>query len=586
MKLMKRLFYIFPCKQRWQFAGLFFLQLIETLLDFFGISLILPFVNILVNAQTLRGAGWYGVVSRLIGAEDTASVLLFITLLMIAVYIVKNLFMLFLLNLRVRFIGTNKVKMGTRMITCYMHKPYTFHLQRNTAEIIRNINGDVSGAFTVISSIFSLISDVLIVAALVVYLFAVDFAMTLGVMGALAVCSAIYFLFVRKAIRNMGQKNRKVTARMYKAIQQAMGGIKEVKIMGREKYFAEVYKDAGIESVCLSKRYSVLSAVPGRLIETLCMCTILGILALKIASGENLSEVVPSLSAFAVAAIRLLPRANGINSCINSITYSMPSLEALYDDLVESDREEAERLREAEAKKQEIKTVAHGEEQDILVRGVTYTYPNKNEPVLQNVSLTIAHGSSVGIVGATGAGKTTLVDLILGLLKPDSGTICYGTLDIHEDYTQWQKHIGYIPQTIYLVDDTIRSNVALGIDADRVDDEAVWNALESAQLADFVRSLEDGLDTVIGERGVRISGGQRQRIGIARALYYDPEILFFDEATSSLDNETEAAVMESINALGSRKTMIIVAHRLTTLRGCDKIYRVDEAGVKETRLEL
>lgn len=586
MKLMKRLFYIFPCKQRWQFAGLFILQLIETLLDFFGISLILPFVNILVNAESLHGAGWYGLVSRLIGAEDTASVLLFITLLMIAVYIVKNLFMLFLLNLRVRFIGTNKVKMGTRMITCYMHKPYTFHLQRNTAEIIRNINGDVGGAFAVISGIFSLISDILIVVALVVYLLAVDFAMTLGVMGALAVCSAIYFLFVRKAIRNMGQKNRKVTARMFKAIQQAMGGIKEVKIIGREKYFAEVYNDAGIESVRLSKQYSVLSAIPGRLIETLCMCTILSILALKIASGEDLSEVVPSLSAFAVAAIRLLPRANGINNSINSITYSMPSLEALYDDLVESDREEAERLREAEAKKQQKKTVAHGEEQDIFVRGVTYTYPNKNEPVLQNVSLTIAHGSSVGIIGATGAGKTTLVDLILGLLKPDSGTICYGTLDIHEDYAQWQKHIGYIPQSIYLVDDTIRSNVALGIDAEQIDDEAVWSALENAQLADFVRSLEDGLDTIIGERGVRISGGQRQRIGIARALYYDPEILFFDEATSSLDNETEAAVMESINALGSRKTMIIVAHRLTTLRGCDKIYRVDEAGVKETRLEL
>ena len=586
MKLIKRLFYIFPCKQRWQFAGLFLLQLIETLLDFFGVSLILPFVNVLVNAEALRGAGWYGMVSRLIGADDTASILLFITLLMIAVYIVKNIFILFLLNLRVRFIGTNKVKMGAKMIDCYMHKPYTFHLQRNTAEIIRNINGDVGGAFSVISNIFSLISDILIVIALVVYLFAVEFAMTLGVMLALAACSAVYFLFVRKKIRTVGQENRKVTARMYKAIQQAMGGIKEVKVMGREKYFAEVYNEAGIESVRLSKRYSVISAIPGRLIETLCMCTILGILALKIATGQELSSVVPSLSAFAVAAIRLLPRANSINSCINSITYNMPSLEALYDDLTESDREEAERLREAEEKKQQKKTVSIGAEQDIFVRGVTYTYPNKTEPVLKNVSLRVEHGSSVGIVGVTGAGKTTLVDLILGLLKPDSGTICYGTLDIHEDYAQWQKHIGYIPQAIYLVDDTIRSNVALGVNAEQIDDAAVWRALENAQLADFVRTLENGLDTVIGERGIRISGGQRQRIGIARALYYDPEILFFDEATSSLDNETEAAVMESVNALGSQKTMIIVAHRLTTLRGCDKIYRVDEAGVEETRLEI
>lgn len=586
MKLMKQLSYIFPPKQRWQFAGLFLLQLIETCLDFLGISLILPFVNVLVNADTLREAGWYVMVSGLVGSAETAPVLLFITLLMITVYIVKNAFMLFLLNLRVRFIGTNKVKMGTKMITCYMYKPYTFHLQRNTAEIIRNINGDVGGAFNVISNIFALISDVLIVIALVVYLLAVDFTMTIGVMLALALCSAIYFLFVRKKIRTLGRENRKVTARMYKAIQQAMGGIKEVKIMGREKYFAEVYNEAGIESVRIGKRYAVISAIPARLIETLCMCTILGVLAIKIAGGENLTEVVPRLSAFAVAAIRLLPRANGINACINSITYNMPSLEALYDDLRESEREEAERLREIEQKKQQKKTVSVGQEEDIFVRGVTYTYPNKNEPVLKNVDLTIAHGSSVGIVGATGAGKTTLVDLILGLLKPDSGTICYGTLDIHEDYAQWQKHIGYIPQTIYLVDDTIRSNVALGIESDRVDDTTVWRALENAQLAEFVRSLENGLDTVIGERGVRISGGQRQRIGIARALYRDPEILFFDEATSSLDNETEAAVMESINALGSQKTMIIVAHRLTTLRGCDKIYRVDEAAVEETRLEF
>ena len=204
MKLMKRLFYIFPAKQRWQFAGLFFLQLIETFLDFFGVSLILPFVNVLVNADALHEAGWYVMVSRLIGSDKTASVLLFITLLMIAVYIVKNLFMLFVLSLRVRFVGTNKIKMGTKMITCYLHKPYTFHLQRNTSEIIRNINGDVTGAFNVINNIFVLISDVLIVLSLVAYLFAVDYAMTLGVMLALALCSAVYFLFVRNKIRELG----------------------------------------------------------------------------------------------------------------------------------------------------------------------------------------------------------------------------------------------------------------------------------------------------------------------------------------------------------------------------------------------
>ncbi|MGM9563530.1 MAG: ABC transporter ATP-binding protein [Faecousia sp.] len=585
MKLTKKLFYIFSVKQRWQFAGLFLLQLIETCLDFLSISLILPFVNVLISAGSMQDSWWYILITGLLHTSSTKSVLLFLTLLMIVIYIVKNLFILLVMTVRIRFIGTSKIKMGTRMMQCYMQKPYTFHLQRNTSEIIRNINGDVNGAFTVISSIFSLISDILIVAALTVYLFAVDYVMTLGIMAALAVCSCVYFLFVRRKVRTTGQETRKITARMYKAIQQAMGGIKEVKVMGREKFFSDVYAEAGAESVRLNCRYSIINAIPARLIETLCMCTILGIIAVKIACGEDLSTVVPSLSAFAIAAIRLLPRANSINGCINSITYSMPSLEALYDDLTESDREEEERQKMIEEKKQRHKAVEPGNERHIFARNLTYTYPNKQEPVLKNVNLTIRDGETVGIVGVTGAGKTTLVDLLLGLLKPDSGTVCYGAMDIYEDYAQWQKHIGYIPQNIYLVDDTVRNNVALGVEEEKIDEDAVWQALENAQLADFVRSLEDGLDTVIGERGVRISGGQRQRIGIARALYYDPEILFFDEATSSLDNETEAAVMESINALGSRKTMIIVAHRLTTLRDCDHIYKVEDGNVVETTLE-
>ncbi len=586
MEFIKKLCYIFTGKQRWQFAGLFVLQLFETCLDFFGVSLILPFVNVLVSSEGMHGTWWFKLISTITGASTVNGVLLFIIFLMMAVYIIKNLFVFLMLNLRIKFINTSKGKMGTRMMNCYMHKPYTFHLQRNTSEILRNISGDVNGAFSVIGTIFSLIADILIVVALAVYLFAVDFVLTMGILIAMAICSAVYFLVVRKKIRTTGEETRKVTSKMYKAIAQAMGSIKEVKIMGREPFFTHVYKEAGIESVELGRKYALISAIPARLMETLCICTILGIMALKIMTGGDLREVLPSLSAFAVAAIRLMPKANGINGCINSITFNMPSLDALYEDLTESDREEAECLKEIEEKKKQQKKVADDQQQDIFVRNVTFTYPKKNVPVLENVSLTVKHGESVGIVGATGAGKTTLVDLILGLLKPEAGTICYGEMDIHEDYGRWQKHIGYIPQTIYMIDDTIRNNIALGVDATKIDEAAVWRALENAQLADFVRSLDEGLDTVIGERGVRISGGQRQRIGIARALYYDPEILFFDEATSSLDNATEAAVMESINSLGSQKTMIIVAHRLTTLKGCDRIYCVEGATVTETELEL
>ncbi len=585
MKLIRELRYIFPKRQWVLFGALFFLQLIETILDFAGISLILPFVNVLIRADELNGAWWYRLIADLIHTDSTQSVLLFLTFLMMAVYVAKNLYILLLVNLRIRFISANRIRMGAKMLTCYMHKPYTFHLQRNTAEIIRNVNGDVASAFSVISTIFSLISDVLIILVLIVYLLAVDIWMTLGVLCALIVCSAVYFLIVRRKVRKIGQENRIYGAKLIKSVHQSMGGIKEVKVMGREQYFADAYAEAGAQYVAQQRRFNVISAIPGRLIETLCMCSVLGVIAVRISAGGELTAIVPGLSAFAVAAIRLLPRANSVNSSINSITYNLPALESLYEDLKESERQEQERQLEIAEKKQRNKAVPVGAESDILLKNISYTYPNKDKPVLCDVNLRIEHGTSVGIVGVTGAGKTTLVDIILGLLKPDTGTVCYGALDIHEDYAQWQKHIGYIPQNIYLIDDTIRRNVALGVQEEAISDEAVWRALEHAQLAGFVRELKDGLDTVIGERGVRISGGQRQRIGIARALYDDPEILFFDEATSSLDNKTEEAVMESVHAIGGGKTIILVAHRLTTLKDCDRIYKVVNGGVELTTLE-
>ena len=333
--------------------------------------------------------------------------------------------------------------------------------------------------------------------------------------------------------------------------------------MGRERFFVAEYEHAGAQSVELGRKYSIMAALPNLLIETLCVCSVLGVVAYRIASGADLAAVVPSLSAFALAAVRLLPRVSSINSAINTI------------DLQESEREARA------AAQRELTPDPAQPAGDIVLTNVSYTYPDRGERVLQNVSLRIRRGQCVGIVGVTGAGKTTLVDVMLGLLRPDSGTVCCGAQDICENNAAWQRQIGYIPQSIYLTDDTIRSNVALGLAPEQIDEAAVWRALESAQLADFVRGLQDGLDTVIGERGVRLSGGQRQRVGIARALYRDPEIVFFDEATSSLDSETEAAVMQAVHALGAEKTIIIVAHRLTTLRDCDVIYRVTGGGVEE-----
>ncbi len=575
MKLLRELRDIFPRKQRLLFLLLFFLQWIGTAFDFFGVSLILPFLNVLLNPTASHNAAWYRWLAGMLHAETDSAVLLALTFTIMAVYIVKNLYRLLMLQLSVRFVAANRVRMGARMLRCYMDKPYTFHLQRNTAEILRSITGDVGGAFAVVSTLMGLVSSVLIVAVLVVFLLVVDVWMTLAVSAALLVCSALYFFLVRGRIRKAGAESRDYSAKMYKAIHQAIGGIKEVKLMGREQFFAEEYERAGAQSVELGRRYSIMAALPNLLIETLCVCSVLGVVAYRIASGADLAAVVPSLSAFALAAVRLLPRVSSINSAINTIAFQRPALDALHRDLQESEREARA------AAQRELTPDPAQPAGDIVLTNVSYTYPDRGERVLQNVSLRIRRGQCVGIVGVTGAGKTTLVDVMLGLLRPDSGTVRCGARDICENNAAWQRQIGYIPQSIYLTDDTIRSNVALGLAPEQIDEAAVWRALESAQLADFVRGLQDGLDTVIGERGVRLSGGQRQRVGIARALYRDPEIVFFDEATSSLDSETEAAVMQAVHALGAEKTIIIVAHRLTTLRDCDVIYRVTDGGVEE-----
>ena len=408
----------------------------------------------------------------------------------------------------------------------------------------------------------------------------VDFWLTFAIVSGLVLYSVVYFLIVRGKLKAAGEERRALSMRMIKAIYQAVGGIKEVKVMGRERYFVDSYGANGEAYIQNQKRYTVLSNVPKRLIEILCVTGVLGLVAVKIATRQNLSTIVGSLSAFAVAAIKLMPSANSTNSIINSMSYQMPGLDAICEIIDDNWGKSIEAAQLCREDRSHVDQLPH---RDIVIDHVSFTYPEAEVPVLKDVSLTVHPGTSVGIVGVTGAGKTTLVDIILGLLEPQDGQIRYGDRDIREDYAAWQSRIGYIPQNIYLTDESIRANVALGIYEDKIDDAQIWRALEGAQLADFVRGLKNGLDTVIGERGVRISGGQRQRIGIARALYHNPDILFLDEATSALDTETERAVMESIQLLSREKTCIIIAHRLSTIEKCDEIYRVEDGSVFRTK---
>ena len=578
--LFAKLKMIFPRKERRYFVLLFFLILIGTALDFMGVSLILPLVNLLVSPDKLAAKGWYQLLLRVFPVEDPNTMLLVLVLVIMAVYVVKNLYAIYMSVVQGIFLARNRINTSARLLDCFMRKPYTFHLQHNSAEVLRAINNDVSSAYEIVSSIMGLITNGLISVLLIVYLILVDFWLTFAIVLGLAVYSVCYFLVVRKRLKAAGQESREINVRMIKATVQAVGGIKEVKVMGRERFFVDSYSENGSAFIRIRRRLAILSGVPRHLIEILCVCGVLGLVAVKIGLHQDLSAVVGSLSAFAVAMIKLMPSANSINGTISGISYRMPGLNAvceLIDDNWGADISKATLDTTIRDRTQKAKQA------DIRVEHVSFTYPETDKPVLTDVDLTVKAGTSVGIMGVTGAGKTTLVDIILGLLEPQEGRILFGGEDIRENYGEWQSRIGYIPQRIYLVDDSIRANVALGVYPDQIDDAKVWKALDDAQLGDFVRGLKNGLDTTIGEMGARISGGQRQRIGIARALYYDPDVLFLDEATAALDTGTERAVMEAVNALSREKTCIIIAHRLSTIENCDVIYEVKDGRAIQRR---
>ena len=574
--LLRKLKMIFPRKERRYFLLLFFLILIGTVFDFLGVSLILPLVNLLVTPGALEQKTWYRVLHTILPIRDRNTMLLVLVLLIMAVYVLKNLYAIYMSVVQSVFLARNRIGTSARLLDCYMRKPYTFHLQHNTAEVIRSINSDVASAYNLVSSLISLITNCLITVLLILFLLLVDFGLTMTIVAGLLIYSVTYFLLVRKKLHETGQETRRLNVAMIKAIQQSVGGIKEVKVMGREDYFVDTYAANGEAYIRNMRRFSILSGVPKRLMEILCISGVLGLVAVKISLRQDLSGIVGSLSAFAVAALKLIPSANSINSIVNSMSYHVPGLNAVCEII---DDNWGNSFGNAKLTPASSPRVHDARLADIQIENLSFTYPNMEQPVLENVDFQIKAGSSVGIIGVTGAGKTTLVDIILGLLEPQEGRVLYGGEDIRKNYASWQARIGYIPQNIYLTDESIRANVALGIFAEQVDDAQVWKALEAAQLADFVRSLKEGLDTVIGERGVRISGGQRQRVGIARALYYNPDILFLDEATSSLDTETERAVMESVHKLSRKKTCIIIAHRLSTIESCDEIYRVKDGRV-------
>jgi ATP-binding cassette subfamily C protein len=544
------------------------MMLVGAVLEMVGVGAIPAFVALLSDPSRITRFAVASKVMTALGADTNTKLALTAAVILLFYFLLKNLFIGTLTFLQARYVSNRQVRLASRLFNAYMHSDYTMHLQRNSAELLRNATNeamDVIGA--VLIPCLTLAMEFLTVGAIVTLLFVAEPFISLVAFVLLGGATALFVRVVRTRLIRYGQETQFYRMKMLQSVSEGLGSVKITRVLGRERHFLHAFH-LDSDRFAQANRFRVLmSELPRLYLEMAAMLGLLAVAAILIAQQRSLGAIIPALSLLAVAVVRLIPSFNRISSSFTTLRFGRFSLDAVYSDLVE--------LKTDEGTQHKVGSQRPFVEA-IRLRDVSFIYPKAASPAVRNVTLDIRRGNAVGIVGATGSGKTTLVDIILGLLRPSSGQVLIDEWDVSEDVRAWQRHIGYVPQDVYLMDDSIRRNIAFGIAQETIDDTALRRAIDAAQLTDFIESLPEGVNTVVGERGVRLSGGQRQRIGIARALYHDPDVLVFDEATSSLDNETERFVMQAVDYLRGTRTIILIAHRMSTVRACDELFLLNE----------
>ncbi len=585
--LLQKVSYLFDRKQKRQIAGLALLILIGGLLETVGVSMLLPVVQAIMDPEQLMENELVGKVTEALHIETSRQLIILMLGALIALYVVKNAYLLFQTYVQNTFVTRNRNRMISRVMREFLNRPYEEYLGADIPTVFRLTDSDIPNAFQLILVMIQMVTEIVVAGFLCIVLVVVGPAMSLFIFCIFLGMTLMITKVLKPRLNAIGHKNQQIQSRIAKWRIQSIYGLKDVKVLHREEFFVRNYYESGAIGADVARNYAVFNNLPRLLIETIFMASMLLFIMLYMLRGGNITVLIPQLSAFAVAGIRVMPGTNRINTYLSEIAYSQPCLDYLYENLTANMKMDVNGsvtglARGGGAQTQEVRT--HLQDK-IVLDHITYAYPNTEKNIFTDAHMEVKKGQSVGIMGPSGAGKSTVVDILLGLLRVQAGTITCDGVNIFDNYADWLSKIGYIPQSIYLIDESIRDNIAFGIDADKIDDRRIWEVLEEAQLKEFVEELPEGLDTTIGDRGVRISGGQRQRLGIARALYHNPEILVFDEATSALDNDTEKAVMDAINNFHGRKTMVIIAHRLNTIAKCDVIYKVDGEKIVETKLQ-
>ncbi len=587
VSMLQKISFLFDKKQKRQIAGLSVMILIGGALETLGVSMMLPVVNVLMDPQSVMENAYVIKIVDILHIQSARQLMVIMLSTLIGLFVLKNAYLLLQTYVQNTFVTRNRNRMISRVMREFLNRPYEEYLGADIPTVFRLTDSDIPNAFQLILVMIQMVTEIVVSALICIVLVIISPGMSLFIVVIFLGMTLMITKVLKPRLNEIGRRNQSIQSRIAKWRIQSIYGLKDVKVLHREEFFVRNYYESGALGADVARNYAVLNNLPRLLIETVFIAAMLLFIMIYILQGRDISVLIPQLSAFAVAAIRVMPGTNRINTYLSQIAYSQPCLDYLYENLTDAMKKDVNgSVTGLEHSGQDGKAKQTGMhlQDKIVLDHISFTYPNTEKPILTDAHMEVKKGQSVGIMGPSGAGKSTVVDILLGLLHAQQGTITCDGKNIFEDYASWLSQIGYIPQSIYLIDESIRDNIAFGIDADKIDDKRIWEVLEEAQLKSFVEELPEGLDTTIGDRGVRISGGQRQRLGIARALYHNPEILVFDEATSALDGDTEKAVMDAVNSFHGKKTMVIIAHRLNTIAKCDVIYKVEGEKIMETSL--
>ncbi len=564
----RKIWQLLTSRERKGTVILFVLTFIGMGLETLGVGLVIPALAILTQADYAEKISSIQPVVRALGHPTQETLVILGMIVLVTIYAIKALFLGFLAWRQNCFAFGVQAQLSLRLFTVYLSQPYTFHLQRNSAQLITNTINEVAMFGGIVTKTMSIFSECLVLLGISVLLLAAEPLGAVIVVSVLGFAGLGFHQLTRARFLRWGEARQYHERLRLQHLQQGLGAAKDIKLLGRESEFLEKYSIHNTQNARVGQLEQTLAALPRLWLELLAVGGLAALVFTMLAQGRELATILPTLGLFAAAAFRVLPSVNRILGAAQTFKYGLPVIDVLHAEL---------RLPTMTAETRNSLKLPF--ERTLELNHVVFTYPGASNQSLKDISLTIASGESVGFIGASGAGKSTLVDVVLGLLTPDTGQVCVDGHDVQSNLRHWQDQIGYVPQTIFLTDDTLRRNIAFGISDAQIDENSIRRAICAAQLDDYVNGLPDGLDSVVGERGVRLSGGQRQRIGIARALYHDPAVLVLDEATSALDTETERGVIEAVRALQGTKTVIIVAHRLSTVKYCGRIYKLENGQV-------